>query len=160
MLKYVRRVRRYGGPEALLEKLRGIGKGQRSGDLFDLMTFMACGAAYSPDASVPLGFRLPIDWQTGTIDDEVFARWLRYDPVERCCDEPFLRALRSLRLLYLDAGTRDEYHLDVAARQLAARLRGLGVAVVHEEFDDGHMNTNYRYDRSIPLLCRALAPEA
>ena len=159
LLKYQRRVRRYGGPEALLKQLLSIAaqKGQRSGDLFDLMTFLSCGAAYSPDPQSPLGFRLPIDWQTGTIDEAVFQRWLRFDPVEICAEEPYRSALRGMKLVYLDAGTRDEYHLDAAARQLAARLRALGVNVVHEEFDDGHMNTNYRYDRSLPLLCRTLA---
>ena len=30
-------------------------------------------------------------------------------------------------------------------------------AAVHEEFDGGHMNVQYRYDRSFVLLCRALA---
>jgi len=29
---------------------------------------------------------------------------------------------------------------------------------VYEEFDDGHMGLNYRYDRSLPLLWQALKP--
>lgn len=157
MLKFCRRVRRYGGPKGLLEKLLQIGKGQRPGELFDLMSFLACASAYSPAPETELGFALPVDWETGVLDEAVFARWLRHDPVEICAEEPYLSALRRMRFIYLDAGTRDEYHLDLAMRQLAARLRGLGIAVTHEEFDDGHMSTLYRYDRSLPLLARALA---
>ncbi len=156
LLKFCRRVRRYGGPVPLLSQLLSLGKGQRSGDLFDLMTIMANGAAYSPDPEAPLGFSLPIDWETATLDLAVLERWLRYDPVEICGEEPYLSALRTQRLIFLDAGTRDEYHLDLGMRQLKARLLALGLPVIHEEFDDGHMNTPYRYDRSLPLLFRAL----
>lgn len=156
LLKFCRRVRRYGGPGPLLAKLLSIGKGQRGGDLFNLMTVMANGAAYSPDAEAPLGFTLPIDWETATVDEAVLARWLRFDPVEICGEEPYLSALRRQRLIFLDAGTRDEYHLDLGMRQLKARLSALGLPVVHEEFEDGHMNTTYRYDRSLPLLFRSL----
>jgi hypothetical protein len=35
---------------------------------------------------------------------------------------------------------------------LAARIAGHGIAVRHEEFDDGHMNIPYRYDVSLPFL--------
>lgn len=158
LLKFCRRVRRYGGPQGVLAHWLGLGKAQRSSDLFDVMTILASAAAYSPDAADPLGFALPVDWQTATLRDEVMARWLRYDPVEICGEEPYRSALAGMRLLYLDAGTRDEYYLDLAARQLAARLTRLGIAHQHEEFDDGHMNTNYRFDRSLPLLARAIAP--
>jgi hypothetical protein len=41
---------------------------------------------------------------------------------------------------------------------VAEALRAGGVAVVHEEFDDGHMGINYRYDRSLRLLGARLAP--
>ena len=156
ILPFCRIARRYGGPEALLKKWLSLGKGPRSGELFDPMTVLASGAAYSPDPGSPLGFALAFDWRSGEINDAVFARWLRFDPVEICQEEPYRRALASMRLVFLDAGTRDEYFLDFAARGLAERLRAVGVAVQHEEFDDGHRSTNYRYDRSLPLLSQAL----
>jgi enterochelin esterase family protein len=161
ILKFCRRVRRYGGPGPLLEKLRTIGKGPRTSDLFDLMSFLACALAYGD--TVPPELALPVDWETGRLREEVFARWLRFDPVEICGKEPYRSALHRQRLIYLDAGTRDEYHLDLGARLLAARLRALEIAperLIHEEFDDGHMNTAYRYDRSLPLLIRAIGAPA
>ena len=157
LLKFSRRVRRYGGPEGALKTWLEAGRGPRPSDLFDVMTIFASAAAYSPDPSTPLGFALPVNWHDGTIDDDVFARWLRFDPVEICGDAPYRDALASQKLIFIDAGTRDEYYLDLAARKLVAKLRSLAIPVVHEEFDDGHMNTNYRFDRSLPALARAIS---
>ena len=61
-----------------------------------------------------------------------------------------------MKLMFLDAGTRDEHNLDLGARILRRRLRELGVACEHEEFDDGHRSTAYRYDVSLPLLAAAI----
>ena len=156
ILPFCRIARRYGGPEALLKKWLSLGKGPRSGDLFDPMTVLASGAAYSPDPTAEMGFALAFDWRSGEINEAVFQRWLRFDPVEICLKDPYRHALSSMRLIYLDAGLRDEYFLDFAARGLAERLRSVGIAVLHEEFDDGHRSTNYRYDHSLPLLSQAL----
>ena len=65
-------------------------------------------------------------------------------------------ALRAMKLLYLDCGTRDEWSLHHGARLFARRLRELGIAHQHEEFDDAHMNVPYRYEVSLPRLAKAL----
>jgi enterochelin esterase family protein len=67
------------------------------------------------------------------------------------------KALRGMRLVYLDAGDRDEWNLHIGARTFVARARALGVKVVHEEFSDGHMEIQYRYDVSLPLVARAIS---
>jgi hypothetical protein len=71
--------------------------------------------------------------------------------------ERYADALRSLRLLFLDCGNRDEHALHYGARRLVQRLHALGIAHQHEEFDDGHMDIDYRYDVSLPKLAGALA---
>jgi hypothetical protein len=68
-----------------------------------------------------------------------------------------LAAFRALASLFLDCGTKDEFHLRWGARMIAAALREAGVEVVHEEFEDGHMSVNYRYDRSLRYLVPRLA---
>jgi len=40
---------------------------------------------------------------------------------------------------------------------VAESLRQGGVGVLHEEFDDNHRDTNYRYDRSLSYLLPRLA---
>ncbi len=122
------------------------------------MNVLAMASAYSPDPQAELGIALPFEPRTGRLREDVWQRWLAFDPVERVpsCGE----VLADFALVYLDAGTRDEYHLQFGARQLAAALREKGVAVRHEEFDDGHMGTGYRYEASLPLVTRALSGPA
>ena len=66
-------------------------------------------------------------------------------------------ALRTQRLIHLDCGTRDEYHLHLGAREFSRALTALGIAHHHEEYPDGHMNVSYRYDVSLPRLTTILA---
>ena len=66
--------------------------------------------------------------------------------------------LRSLKLLYFDCGTRDEWNLHLGARLLVERLNQSRVTHEYQEFDDGHMGVSYRYDVSLPKLGAALAP--
>jgi enterochelin esterase family protein len=60
--------------------------------------------------------------------------------------------LKTLKLLYIDAGTRDEFALDLGARILCKRLKNFNVPFIHEEFDDGHMQIAYRQNRSLELI--------
>jgi hypothetical protein len=65
-------------------------------------------------------------------------------------------ALRGLRAIWIDAGTRDEYHLDLGAGAFRAALRDVGVTdeLVHFElFDAGHGSIEYRYPQSLAWLC-------
>src|SRR5262249_9759033 len=87
---------------------------------------------------------------------EVFSRWLAFDPARRVASHA--AALHALKLLFLDCGTRDEYHLQFGARQFVRACRELGVPVEHEEYDDTHLGTSYRLDVSIPRILRALTP--
>lgn len=141
-----------GDPAAFLEKFwKEEKKGKEDVPALNILAMSAC---YSPDEAAPLGFRLPFDLETGKIAPAVWARWLEQDPVRMApvCAEQ----LRSLKLLYIDAGTRDEFGLDLGARILAARLREMNIPFTHEEFDDGHFNIGYRYDRSLELISKAL----
>ena len=153
--KAVRSFSRHGGLDGFLSHFAAVQK-KRDGRLIDTMNVIAMAACYSPDESAPRGFRLPFDETTGALDEKVWSAWLEKDPLRMIETAPAQEALRSLRLLFLDAGTRDEYHLDIGARILAARLRSLCIPHLHEEFDDGHMSVTYRYDRSLPLLWNAL----
>jgi S-formylglutathione hydrolase FrmB len=148
-------VQEAGGIEPWLEMFEA--KHQKKGDDTVAFDILGMAAAYSPNpATTPFGIDLPCDPETGAFREEVWARWLEHDPLrllERHAD-----ALRSLRLLYLDCGTKDEFHLHHGARLFCRRLRALGIPHEYEEFDDGHMNVAYRYDVSLPRMGAALAP--
>ena len=58
---------------------------------------------------------------------------------------PHADALRSMRRIYLDAGRKDEYFLDLGAQAFAAELEALGVEHSLELFDGKHGGLTYRY---------------
>lgn len=142
-----------GGVLAWFEKFEARLK--KPGSDFDALMIVAMAACYSPNPQAPLGADLPFDLHTCEIREDVWARWLAWDPVHMV--ERHADALRSLKLLFLDCGTRDEHALHYGARQLVKRLTALGIPHEHQEFDDGHRDTDYRYDVSLPKLARALA---
>jgi enterochelin esterase family protein len=156
--KVCRTLRRHGGVAGFLRHFDAA-PSKRSEEVTAMM-MLALGAAYAPDPTLPHGFALPFDLETGEIDAAVWALWKASDPVEMLKLPEHAAAMRSMSLVFLDAGTRDEWALDLAARILAARLRGLGVEVEHQEFEDGHMGTAYRYDVSLPKLAAALGARA
>lgn len=121
------------------------------GDTHTLM-FLAMAAFYDPEPSAPLGFALPMDLETGEIDEKRWARWRRHDPVELVKKAAVQTQLRSLRGIYFDCGARDQYHLHYGARILHKRLGEAKIAHRYEEFDDDHSSTSYRLDVSLPWL--------
>jgi S-formylglutathione hydrolase FrmB len=95
---------------------------------------------------------LPFDTTTGELRPDVFARWLAWDPVRMVPSHA--DALRSLRAIWIDSGSRDEYYLDLGAEGFRRALADIGVTDVHFElFDATHAAIEYRY----PLALRYLA---
>ena len=133
----------------------------KPGSAIEVMSNLCCAAAWSPSAKGPygygVGFDLPFNPLTGALLPEVWGRWLAWDPVRMLAEPKHQAAMRSHKQIFLDAGLADEYYLQLGTRQVAARLAQAGIGCVHEEFDGGHMNTQYRYDRSFEVLTRVLA---
>ncbi len=121
-------------------------------DDFAALNTIGMSACYSPNEKSELGFDLPFDLETGEIRQDVWARWLAHDPVRLV--EKSVENLKSLKLLFIDAGTRDEFHLDLGAKILCRRLKDFDIPHIHEEFDDGHFNIGYRQNRSLELISR------
>ena len=101
-----------------------------------LLAVLCVAACFSarPDGTV----ELPFDPVTGVLRPEVWQRWLDWDPVRMV--RAHADAVRGLRAIWIDAGSRDEYNLDVGAAAFRAALRDVGVSdeLVHFElFDAG-----------------------
>jgi Putative esterase len=147
----------YGGSyERFLEDFRSrLAFSKDSDDV--LLNAYAMAACYSADDDGTV--HLPFDVATGELVPEVWERWLALDPVRmvpRHAD-----ALRSLRAIWIDAGTRDEYFLDLGAEAFRSALAGIGVTDVHFElFDATHMNIGYRYPPALKYLAERLSPPA
>lgn len=148
----VRTLTTMGGLDAFFASFDTIYK---SRDWFSTLNLVAMSACYSPNPSSPHGFDLPFDSYTGEIRADVWQRWLEFDPVRSATSH--LDALRSLRTLYIDCGTRDEYGLFLGARMLHRTLEQNNITHIYEEFDGGHGGSGWRYDRSLPLLASAIS---
>ncbi len=117
---------------------------------FALLNTWAMAACYSANADGSID--LPFEPQTGELRQAVWERWLAWDPV-RMVDR-HADALRGLRAIYIDAGTRDQYFLDLGAEAFRLELERIGITdVFFELFDATHSAIEYRY----PLALRYLA---
>ncbi len=144
--RYLKEIAPFKDAAGFLRRFPGL---PQKGRYHAVINTLAMAACYSPRPGRP-GFALPFDERTGELNEAIWHEWLAHDPAFMA--ERHAEALKRLRLLYLDCGTKDEFNLQFGARILAGRLRRLGVRFVHEEFDDGHMNISYRYDRSFALI--------
>ena len=121
--------------------------------LLGLLGVAACFSAHE-DGTV----ELPFDPRTGAVRSEVWARWLDWDPVRMV--PRYATALRSLRAIWIDAGTRDDFFLDLGAEAFRNALREVGVAddvIRFELFDGTHAGIDYRYPMSLTWLCQRIA---
>jgi hypothetical protein len=119
------------------------------GVLLNLWAMAACYSA-EPDGTVTL----PFDPATGRLRDEVWERWLALDPVRMAAGHA--AQLRSLRGIYLDAGRRDQFWLDLGAAAFSTELAALGVEHTFELFDATHSGIEYRYPRGLAFLAERL----
>lgn len=149
----VQAYRKAGGPAAFAEQFFA-GAPRHPHWMTALMT-LASAQAYSPNLDVPVYFAdLPFDPDTAELVPEVWQRWLACDPVRLA--DVHAESLRSLRLLFLDAGTRDEWSLDSGHRALARRLQRHHIAFELEEFDGGHMGIDHRIAESLKRISAVL----
>jgi S-formylglutathione hydrolase FrmB len=121
--------------------------------LLILLGVAACFSAHE-DGTVDL----PFDPKTGVLRPEVWGRWLDWDPVRMV--PRYAGALRSLRAVWIDAGTRDDFFLDLGAEAFRAALHEVGVSddvIRFELFDATHAGIDYRYPLSLAWLCQRIS---
>jgi S-formylglutathione hydrolase FrmB len=87
-----------------------------------------------------------------------FEQWLEHDPVRLAAD--FDEAVQSWRGVWLDAGRRDEYFLDLGVSALRDALLAAGLSQdrLHFELvDGGHGGMSHRYPLSLTWLVGRLS---
>ena len=101
-----------------------------------------------------------LDFTTGELIPEVWERWLRWDPVRMARTDAGRAALRSQRAIYIDAGTRDEYFLDLGAEAFRREVVAAGgPAPFFALFDAKHGRIEYRYPIAIRYLADRLSDQ-
>jgi hypothetical protein len=119
-----------------------------------LLNDWCMAACYSADQDgTP---RLPYDTATAELIPKVWERWLALDPVRMVPGHA--EALRSMRAIYIDAGKKDEYFLDLGAEAYRRALERVDVRdVFFELFDATHMQIEYRYPKALQYLAERLS---
>jgi hypothetical protein len=121
---------------------------------FTLLNDWCMAACYSADEDGTV--HLPYDTDTGELRPEIWERWLAWDPVRMV--EGHADALRSLKAIYIDAGKRDQYYLDLGAEAFRRELEKIGVTdVFFELFDATHSAIEYRYPLAVKYLAERLS---
>jgi hypothetical protein len=121
-----------------------------------LVMLLGCTACFSPaDDGTPV---LPFDPVSGRLRPDEWERWLSWDPVRMV--ERYADALRGVGSFWIDAGTRDEWFLDLGATAFRDELARIGVPgdrVHFELFDATHLAIEYRYPLALRWLAGRLA---
>jgi S-formylglutathione hydrolase FrmB len=124
---------------------------------FWLLNNWCMAACYSADEDGTV--HLPFDTATARLVPAVWERWLEWDPVRRVSRHA--DALRGMKAIYIDAGKRDEWFLDLGAEAFRRELEEIGITdLFFEIFDGTHSATEYRYPLSLKYLAERLAPPA
>ncbi|GAC1300582.1 MAG: alpha/beta hydrolase-fold protein [Ktedonobacteraceae bacterium] len=119
-----------------------------------LLNDWCMAACYSADADGTV--RLPYDIITGELIPEVWERWLACDPVRMVPHHA--ESLRTMKAIYIDAGKRDQFFLDLGAEAFRQALERVGVTdVFFELFDATHSSIEYRYPLSLKYLAERLS---
>jgi S-formylglutathione hydrolase FrmB len=103
---------------------------------------------------------IPFDADSGALLPHVWQRWLDADPVRMA--PRHAGALRSMRAIWVDAGSADEHYLDLGAHAFRQALGQAGVAgeAIHFEFfPGGHADADHRLPLSLAWLARRLTPD-
>jgi S-formylglutathione hydrolase FrmB len=122
-----------------------------------LVNAYAMAAAYSArdDGSV----ELPFDVETGELILEAWERWLAFDPVRMAREPRHAATLRGLRGIWIDAGSSDDYFLDLGATAFHQAVADAGVRadrIRFELYPGTHSRLQWRYPLSLAWLVERL----
>ena len=101
-----------------------------------------------------IGIRLPFDLETCTLNNAAWNNWLAFDPLNSIQQNS--NSLKSLDLLFIDCGNKDQYGIQYGSRMMIKLLEKYGISHHWEEFEGTHSGIEHRLDISMPMLAKAL----
>lgn len=91
---------------------------------------------------VGVEFNWPLDIRTAEKIPALWEQWLKHDPVHFLPKR--LSHLKKLSGIYLDVGSKDNFHLQYGSRQISKFLSESGIAHEYVEFDGNHFDIGER----------------
>ncbi len=119
------------------------------------MLTLAMAPCYAPNLKqdVILG-DVFFDVKTGKLIDEVWQKYLNWDPVYMIDNN--VDALKHLKWIHLEAGRADEFALHLAHRQIANKLDHLGIIYRLDEYEGGHSGHHWRFVKRLTMMLNAM----
>jgi len=116
-------------------------------------------ATYSPNPdNPPYHVDLPVSFPNGELVQEVWDRWLSFDPVVNVHKR--LDSLRKLSGILLDVGVHDDYNLHWGHRLLSHYLTAAGIRHEHRENPGNHGGrSRERWQVALEWLGQVLDPK-
>jgi enterochelin esterase-like enzyme len=124
--------------------------------MFAAVNAIAMAACYSPG---PGGEpELPWSEADSSLREDVWERWLAWDPVRMIGDH--IDDLRTMRAISLECGLQDEWNLYAGTAMLHTTLENAGIDHRFELFEGKHGGISRRYAPLVAWLAERLAPDA
>lgn len=125
-----------------IRELISNGELQEKRHFFSMMNVIAMAHCYAPEGTISkTDVKLPVDFQTGKIREDIWQRWLEHDPLVFLPKrKEFLRGKK----VFLDVGKYDEHNLQFGTRQIATMLDDLGIENKYTEFSGTHRGLGKR----------------
>lgn len=124
----------------LINTFRKGNYGQSMKDCLQRNTFsyiLGLCAAYSPNLSQKKWWvDFPIDMETTLIDENIWKRWLSFDPL--CWNKTRLKKLKQMDLVYLCAGAEDQFQLHLGAEAFHLRCQSMGISSQLQIIEGNH----------------------
>jgi enterochelin esterase-like enzyme len=120
---------------------------------FAAVNAIAMAACYSPGRDGEP--ELPFELADCSLREDVWARWLEWDPVRMLPGH--LEDLRSMRAISLECGLQDEWNLHAGTAILHSQLEEAGIDHRFELFEGKHGGLTPRYAPLVAWLAERLA---
>lgn len=132
-----------------LEELRN-GKLTKHRNWHTLLNAFGMAACYCPKGHDG-DFQFPIDSYSGEKIPAVWERWLEKDPLHFLAKR--VGNLKQLSGIYLDVGSKDNFHLQYGTRQISRLLKEHKIDHDYVEFDGNHFDIGDRRPEVWKWLC-------
>lgn len=151
----IREFRKAGGPKEWFNLFQKS-KNKSAKRFMEPLNILAMAASYTPNTdSETMGIDFPFDMNTGELLDDVWEKWKKFDPARTISWN--IQKMREMDAVYLDVGSEDEFNINIGMRKMHRILEENKVEHFFEEFEDGHFNITYRYEKSLAYLAERLS---
>jgi enterochelin esterase family protein len=149
-------VNKAGGVKEFIDKFfDSPNPGSHGRDKFMSLLTLSLAPCYAPNvAKPPLYGDLFYDLKTGEIDQEVFQKYLNWDPVHVI--DRHLEMAQDLKFVHLECGTEDEYAPQYGHRQLANKLKKYNIKHQVDEYPGRHGGHHWRYKSRVELMLKKM----